>query len=579
MPSRIHGSGGHIELVEKKTNTESVVKPEPEASTLQSQEYLRDQLSETAVEPEVSMLLGSSYDSASEGATRGDTFLVGGKTVSSDLGRTTRQLSGTDLGSGRGDTFLVGGKTVSSDLGRTTKQLSGTDLGSGRGDTFDVGGKTLSSDLRKTTRQLSGTDLGSGRGDRFEVQGKSVSSDLGATTRQLSGTDLGSGRGDRFEVQGRSVSSDVGVTTRQLSGTDLGSGRGEPEVTAVQTPEAQLAQQIETNTVQSVSLPLMAASAELEQTGSVSPETVAAVDQAVKYEAQLLHVEDIPEGLLEALPKDTILRFAFSPEDMEAINLQAEHDAAKEVADVFTLNNPTRETMEHVLATGQFEDLIWSGHGNRDGLWITDTDGTAKLMPADDVAALLQDTGVQDVLLNVCDGGDKTDNALGRAGMNVFSNKREIIDETAVNAAVQFAENGNLLDIERKPGDGSRLMWEEKANFIDDVRDFAQRSGLADRWRQFRAGATRRSQAPAAEEQAEVEAPAPEIEEQRASEVEEQQSTGQEAQTTETVQQVLEGTRSDAGAVEEVATVVRDTKRNKNLRRRMRKLARRFRRR
>ncbi len=536
MPSKsARGSGDDIEVaVAPKTDTE-VTKPGPEPTTLQSQEYLRDQLAETEVATSDSMLLGSAYDSATEGGSRGDSFLVGGRTMSSNLGRTTTSLSGTDLGSGRGDSFKVGDRTMSSNLGRTTTSLSGTDLGSGRGDSFKVGDRTLSSDLGRTTTNLSGTDLGSGRGDEFKVGTRTISSDIGRTTTSLSGTDLGSGRGD------------------------------EGPVVAAKSAEAVLDEQIATNTVSSVSLPLMSAAAvEIEETGSASPELIEAAAEEAEYQAEVLTPEDIPAGLLEALPEDTVLRFAFSPEDMEAINLQAEHDAVKEVADVFTLNNPTPETMKHVLESGQFEDLIWSGHGTSEGLWITDTDGTAKLLKADDVGALLQDTGVKDVLLNVCDGGDKTDNALGRAGMNVFSNKREIDDATAVNAATQFAENGNLLDIDREWGDGSRLMWERKANAIDRYTA----------WRDARRGGGGSSTA-SEPEVATPEAATAEVEQQ----AEQTQTSSAEADTADKVEQVLDGQRSDANAVEEVATAVKETKKRPGLFKRLRTLRRRFRRR
>jgi hypothetical protein len=488
-----------------------------------SQEFLREQLATAAPEPAGgSYLLGAATHegSADLSAERADTFLVAGKTTSSNVGATTKSVSGMDLGSGRGDTFAVAGKTTSSNVGATTKSVSGMDLGSGRGDTFAVDGKATSSNVGATTKSVSGMDLGSGRGDTFAVDGKTTSSNVGTNTKNVSGMDLGSGREDTFVVAGKATSSNVGTNTKNVSGMDLGSGREdtfvvagkatssnvgtntknvsgmdlgsgreEPQVQAV--AEAALAgEKVNIDLTKdadrtvaevvavakptagladipgltppagehvAVSLPLApaVAAAKIEQGESLSKPLEEAAVQAIEQKATLIHPADIPAGLLEVLPKDTVLRFAFSPEDMGAINLEAEHQAVAKVADVFTLNNPTEETMKHVLATGQFQDLIWSGHGSDEGVWITDLDGKAKLLPAADVATMLKGTGVQDVLLNVCEGGVAVDQALGEAGIRSFSYDRTIIDQEAVDKAVQFAESGSVFGIDANVNDSA----------------------------------------------------------------------------------------------------------------------------
>ncbi|MCB9676406.1 MAG: hypothetical protein H6737_14885 [Alphaproteobacteria bacterium] len=472
----------------KQTETVAKTEPAKEPSTLQSQEFLRDQLAATEPEKTTSYLLGSTKEGSGDlSATRGDSFLVGDKTVSSNLGANTKSVSSLDLGSSRDDKFLVDGKVVSSDLGANTKSVSSLDLGSSRDDKFAVDGKIVSSDLGANTKSVSSLDLGSSRDDKFAVAGKVVSSDLGANTKSVSSLDLGSSRDETTqksvaeptkaveaapveqvvrEVVDQKAATGASSSTKsaadvveQVKGTtdldlakpvDLAIG----ELAAVEQPKADLAdipglKPPEGQNV-SVSLPLApaVAAAKIEQGETLSKPLEQAAIKAVEEKATLIHPEDIPAGLLEVLPKDTVLRFAFSPEDMGALDLQAEHDSIAAVADVFTLNNPTVDTMKHVLATGQFEDVIWSGHGSTDGLWITGNDGKAVKLSADQVADLFKDTSVKEMLLNVCNGGAQVDNAIAKTGITTYSHDREIIDAEAVADATRFAETGSVFQID-----------------------------------------------------------------------------------------------------------------------------------
>ncbi|MCB9674944.1 MAG: hypothetical protein H6737_07500 [Alphaproteobacteria bacterium] len=160
-------------------------------------------------------------------------------------------------------------------------------------------------------------------------------------------------------------------------------------------------------------------------------------------------LEDVDPKLLEGLDKDTILRFAFSPEDMAALDLNGEHDAIAEVASVLTVNNPTPELMKHLIGSGQFQDVVWSGHGSEEGMWITNAEGKSELLPAKDMADMFKDSSVQEILLNTCDGGAAVDDALNKAGIDTFAYQREIDDKTAIEDAQQFAQSGSLADIDK----------------------------------------------------------------------------------------------------------------------------------
>jgi hypothetical protein len=158
-------------------------------------------------------------------------------------------------------------------------------------------------------------------------------------------------------------------------------------------------------------------------------------------------LEDFDPAILENLGEDTILRFAFSPEDMAALDLDGEHDAIAEVRNVLTVNNPTKGLMEHLVKSGQFQDVVWSGHGSDEGMWITNEEGQSELMPAEEMAAMFADSSVREMLLNVCDGGKEVDDALNAVGIDTFAYMRDIRDEEAIDDAVEFAEGGSLDNV------------------------------------------------------------------------------------------------------------------------------------
>ncbi|MEZ4322677.1 MAG: hypothetical protein R3F61_34740 [Myxococcota bacterium] len=458
MPSKLIKTTPDAEVVEKTAATAVKTEPEKVSAPVASQEFLRTQLAETPT-----------------AETSGSTFLGSVAAAAKD-----------DLSSSRGDTFAVGDKTLTANLG-ATKSVSGMDLGSGRGDTFTVAGKEVTANLGSTTKSVSGMDLGSGRGDTFTVSGKAVTANLGTTTKSVSGMDLGSGRGEEeLQTVASELPAPVAADIAPTVSTQLGTTQDEAVLDAIANTPA------DKNVA--VSLPAMTTMSALMEADKPIPASLQAeAEKEAEYKATTIKVEDIPAGLLEALPEKTILRLAFSPEDMGALDLQAEHEAVAKVADVFTLNNPTEETIKHVLSTGQFEDVIWSGHGATDGLWITAEDGTAKKLPAAEVAKLFEDSGVQEVLLNVCNGGVEVDNALGLAGINTFSYKRDIIDREAVEDATAFAQTGSLWGIEQTwSKDSGRVLTAEKASMIADMEARqAQWAPLIEQWKQ---GTDNRSQ-------------------------------------------------------------------------------------
>lgn len=197
--------------------------------------------------------------------------------------------------------------------------------------------------------------------------------------------------------------------------------------------------------------------------------------QEIEAETQVeqTHLSDLDPELLANLEPDTILRFAFSPEDMQALDLNGEHDAIAEVRSVLTVNNPTPELMEHLISSGQFEDVVWSGHGSEKGLWITNADGQAELMESTQIADMFKDSSVQEILLNVCNGGKEVDQMLNAVGVDTFAYDREIDDQEAMEDAVAFAENGSLEDI----GTENRFRMGEGSNFWEQITNMQVRSG------------------------------------------------------------------------------------------------------
>lgn len=165
------------------------------------------------------------------------------------------------------------------------------------------------------------------------------------------------------------------------------------------------------------------------------------------YQASVSTLEDLPPDLLKSLPAETILRLAYSPEDMAALDLNAEHDAIGSKANLLSVNNPDQELASYLLKSGQFTDVILSGHGNEDGIFVTDPEGRAQLLTSDELASMMCDTGVEEILLNVCEGGASLDDALNDVGISTFGHERDIYDREAIEDAEVFAASGTLAAI------------------------------------------------------------------------------------------------------------------------------------
>ncbi len=115
--------------------------------------------------------------------------------------------------------------------------------------------------------------------------------------------------------------------------------------------------------------------------------------------------------------------------------------------------------------------MIWSGHGDKDGMWITNEEGKAELLPAEKMGEMFEDSGVQEMLLNVCNGGDKGDDALYKANIDSFSYTRMIYDSEGKSDAVEFATEGSLatMDTSKQGGREGGKYRRGKAKHMADL--------------------------------------------------------------------------------------------------------------
>jgi hypothetical protein len=157
---------------------------------------------------------------------------------------------------------------------------------------------------------------------------------------------------------------------------------------------------------------------------------------------------------LPPVPHGTILRFAFSPDNLTDLGMAQERMKLAEVADVLTINNPTPALMSHLIQSGQFTDAIFSGHGDENGIFITGANGEAEHMSSEDLAAMMEDSSIYEMLLNFCNGGQKTAELLNELGIATMSHNRTIRDSEAIDDAADFAE-GSVYDVEH--GDGGTI--------------------------------------------------------------------------------------------------------------------------
>lgn len=151
---------------------------------------------------------------------------------------------------------------------------------------------------------------------------------------------------------------------------------------------------------------------------------------------------------LPPVPAGTILRFAFSPDNLQDLNMAKERMEVEEVANVLTINNPTPALMSHLIQSGQFTDAIFSGHGDEDGIFITGADGRAEHMSSEDLQGLLADSSIFEMLLNFCNGGQKTADLLNEIGIATVAHDRAIQDSEAIGDAAEFGGGDSIWDVD-----------------------------------------------------------------------------------------------------------------------------------
>ena len=170
-------------------------------------------------------------------------------------------------------------------------------------------------------------------------------------------------------------------------------------------------------------------------------------------------LEELQEsGALMTYGPDAVLMIVNGPEDMKQLNQEQEaQNIAGAVGDRQTvvLWNPSPEAMEAMLKQGGFQDVVISGHGDQGVLYMTGEDGTAVAMEGDQVAAMFEDTGVQNVFINACHGagGEKSvAQSLAQIGVNAMgwtdTVKDSVANEASADWAAQIDDGGSLTDLE-----------------------------------------------------------------------------------------------------------------------------------
>lgn len=152
-------------------------------------------------------------------------------------------------------------------------------------------------------------------------------------------------------------------------------------------------------------------------------------------------------ALLADLPEDTLLRLSFSPDDMNALALGAEQDALEAVTNTLTVNNASEGFINYLIDSGKFTDVILSGHGSPEGLYITGDDGLAQLLPNDQIASMFEGTMVEQVLVAACNSGDGIEQALNGQNISTYTFDNIVSDSDAIERVVEFGQSRDLSKI------------------------------------------------------------------------------------------------------------------------------------
>lgn len=164
------------------------------------------------------------------------------------------------------------------------------------------------------------------------------------------------------------------------------------------------------------------------------------------------------QGAVRAYDEGAVLVIANGPEDMRKLDHAAEADMINNAMggerQTVVLWNPSADALQAMLKEGHFQDVVLSGHGGDGTVYMTGADGEAVAVDGNTFASYFDDSGVQNVFLNMCHGSggeNSVAQSLAVAGMNVLGWTTAVEDDTAKGAAetlgALFADGSSTDDL------------------------------------------------------------------------------------------------------------------------------------
>jgi hypothetical protein len=180
----------------------------------------------------------------------------------------------------------------------------------------------------------------------------------------------------------------------------------------------------------------------------------------------LSHLEEA--GAVREYGEESVLVIANGPEDMRQLDHNAEAqmiaNAMGEGRNAVVLWNPSAEALQAMLKNGQFKDVVLSGHGAEGTVFMTGADGESVAVDGQTFAGYFNETGVQNVFLNMCHGAGgqaSVAESLAVAGMNVMGWQTTVKDSDAVSASgvlgSMLADGTSLSDMTATAATNSNL--------------------------------------------------------------------------------------------------------------------------
>lgn len=182
-------------------------------------------------------------------------------------------------------------------------------------------------------------------------------------------------------------------------------------------------------------------------------------------------LSDLEEaGAIQEYGEGSILVIANGPEDMRQLDHNAEADMIANSLggdrNAIVLWNPSAEALQAMLSAGKFQDVVLSGHGDQGTVYMTGADGEAVAVDAKTFTGYFEDSGVQNVFLNMCHGAGGQDSvaaSLAEAGMNVLGWQTSVKDSTAQDAAgtlaTLFADGTEVTDLQQAAATNENLTF------------------------------------------------------------------------------------------------------------------------